>query len=149
MSIQLPKILAPSGLLLEEAIKIRRSKRAGYHAKITLEELSRLLFAGQGTTSDKKRAVASAGMTFPLELYIIAKSVETLKQGLYKYHSEIHSIELIKEQDFTQSLEKACGKYIFVKDAPISIIIAADFSRTTIKYSERGIMYVHFQSFAF
>ncbi len=85
-------------------------------------------------------------MTFPLELYIIAKNVETLKQGLYKYHSETHSIELIKEQDFTQSLEKACGKYIFVKDAPISIIIAADFSRTTIKYSERGIMYVYMEA---
>ncbi|MBU4246561.1 MAG: SagB/ThcOx family dehydrogenase, partial [Nanoarchaeota archaeon] len=119
MLIQLPKILAPSGILLEEAIKLRRSKRAEYKPQISFEELSRLLFSAQGITSDKKRAVASAGMAFPLELYIIAKNVETLKQGLYKYLPDTHSIELIKEQDFTQALENACGKYAFVTDAPV------------------------------
>ncbi|MFH1472397.1 MAG: SagB/ThcOx family dehydrogenase [Nanoarchaeota archaeon] len=146
MLIQLPKILAPSGILLEEAIKLRRSKRAEYKPQISFEELSRLLFSAQGITSDKKRAVASAGMAFPLELYIIAKNVETLKQGLYKYLPDTLSIELIKEQDFTQALENACGKYAFVTDAPVNIIIAADFRRTTRRFAERGIMYVHMEA---
>ncbi len=144
--ISLPKISKPSGILLEEAIKLRRSKRAGYCAKITLEELSRLLFAGQGITADKKRAVASAGMTFPLELYIVAKNIEKLDAGLYRYVPQSHSIEQLKEGDFTKSLEEACGKYAFVRDAPACIIIAADFERTTSRYGGRGMMYVHMEA---
>lgn len=146
MSISLPKHTKPSGLLLEEAIKLRRSKRAGYKSKITLEELSKLLFAGQGITADKKRAVASAGMTYSLELYVIAKNVETLKQGLYKYLPETHSIEMIKENDFSEALEKAKGKYAFVTDAPVCILIAADYNKTTQRFAERGMMYVHMEA---
>lgn len=145
-SVSLPSIAKPSGILLEEAIKLRRSKRNGYKSKISLVELSKLLFAGQGITSDKKRAIPSAGMTFPIELLVIAKNVETLKQGLYKYLPETHSIETIKEDGCTQALEKAKGKYAFVTDAPVCIIIAADLSRTTQRFAERGIMYVHMEA---
>ncbi len=109
-SVLLPQPAKPSGILLEEAIKLRRSKRADYKPKITLEELTHILFAAQGITSSNKRAVASAGATYPLELFVVVKNIETLKSGLYRYHSETHSIELIKEQDFTQALENACGK---------------------------------------
>lgn len=161
--IQLPKILAPSGLLLEEAIKLRRSKRSGYKSKISLEELSRLLFAAQGITSNKKRAVASAGAAYPLELFVVAKNVEKLDAGLYRYDPLSHSIERledgdfqprveksraneVKRNDFTKCLETACGKYAFVKGAPVSIIIAADFQRTTARYGGRGIMYVHMEA---
>jgi len=144
--ISLPPIRKPSGILLEDAIRLRRSKRANYKPKISLAELSRLLFAGQGATDGKKRTVASAGMTYPLELFIIAKNIETLKQGLYKYLPETHAIELIKEQDLSEALGKAFGKYVFVKDAPVTIIIAADFGRTTSRYSERGMMYVHMEA---
>ncbi len=144
--ISLPKISESSGLLLEEAIKLRRSKRAGYKNKISLVELSHLLWSAQGITADKKRTVASAGMTYPLELYIIVKNVETLKQGLYRYIPETHSIETVKEADYTQTLEKARGKYAFVTDAPICILIAADFQRTTQRFGERGIIYVHMEA---
>lgn len=144
--ISLPKAAKSSGILLEEAITLRRSKRAGYKHEISLDELSRLLWSAQGITADKKRTVASAGMTFPLELYIIAKNVETLKQGLYKYLPESHSIELIREQDFTPALEKARGKYAFVTDAPVCILIAADSGRTTQRFAERGVMYVYMEA---
>ncbi len=144
--ISLPSPAKSSGLLLEEAIKLRRSKRSGYKEKITIEELSKLLFAGQGMTSDKKRAVASAGMTYPLELFIIAKNVESIKAGLYKYLPQTHSIELIKEQDFSEALQKARGKYTFVSDAPVCIVIVADSQRTTQRFADRGIMYVHMEA---
>lgn len=144
--IDLPKVAGSSGILLEEAMKLRRSKRANYKSKITIEELSRLLWSAQGATEGKKRAVASAGMTYPLELYIIAKNVETLKQGLYKYLPDTHSLETLKEADFSQALEKARGKYAFVNDAPVCIIIAADFGRTTQRFAERGTMYVHMEA---
>ena len=146
LQIILPKIEKSSGLLLEDAIKLRRSKRADYKSQISLVELSRLLWSGQGITADKKRAIPSAGMTFPLELFIIAKNVEVLKQGLYKYLPETHSIEMVNEADFSQALEKACGKYVFVKNAPLSIIITADLKRTTQRFAERGAMYVHMEA---
>ena len=144
--LQLPKISAPKGLLLEEAITLRRSKRSGYRPKLSLVELSWLLFAGQGITADKKRAVASAAMIYPLELYVLAKNVDKLKSGLYRYLPESHSIETLKEADFTSALEKACGKYAFVRDAPVSIIIAADFSKITARFGERGNMYIQMEA---
>ena len=146
LQIALPKAAKSSGILLEEAIKLRRSKRVGYKPKISLIELSRILWSAQGMTSDKKRAVASAGMIYPLELYVVAKSVDELKPGLYKYIPESQSIELVNEGELSQALEKACGKYVFVKDAPVCIVVVADLPKITARFGERGIMYVHMEA---
>lgn len=144
--IPLPNIRTPSGILLEQAQRLRRSKRSGYRSRISLDELSRLLFAGYGKTEGYHHTVPSAGATYPLELFLIAKNIDGLAAGIYRYAPENHSLEGHKTGNFSKDIERCCGKYTFAKDAPVCIIISADFSRTISRYKERGAMYVHMEA---
>jgi len=143
--VELPEFREPEGILLEDAIQKRRSKCSGWKEKISLSELSRLLWSAQGRTDDLHRSVPSAGATYPLEVFVAAKKVESLPEGVYRYIPERHGLEKVGERGFSEKLAQACGKYSFVCDAPMCIIICADFSRTTSRYGERGIRYVHME----
>jgi len=55
---------------IERCIRERRSVRAFRDRALTKDELGQLLWAAQGVTAaDGKRAVASSGALYPLELY--------------------------------------------------------------------------------
>ena len=151
--ILLDSIKKPDGILLEKAILKRRSKRAKYKKSITKEALSRLLFAAYGKTDKERigvgwyrRAVPSAGATYPLEFFVLIKSAKGIPEGIHYYNQRRHALELLKDGDYSDIFANACGKYQFVADAPATIIIAAEFSRTTLRYKDRGTMYVHMEA---
>ena len=148
-TILLEPIKAPKGILLEKAVLLRRSKRANYKKSISKEALSRLLFAAYRKTDKERigvgwyrRAVPSAGATYPLEFFVLAKSVKGIPEGIYYYSQKKHALELLKDGDYSDIFANACGKQQFIADAPASIIIAAEFSRTVLRYKDRGMRYV-------
>lgn len=145
VSIELAKPPKPSGITLEEALKGRRSKRAGWRNNVSFDEVSRLLWAAYGHTEGHRHTVPSAGATYPLELFVVAKSVGGIKQGIYRYFPERHALEDVKPGDVSKELGAACEKYSFVKDAPLCIVLAAEFSRTASRFGERAIRYVHME----
>jgi hypothetical protein len=72
MRIKLPKPKYNSDVSLEESLVKRRSVRDYTGELLTLEEVSQLLWAAQGTTSDwGGRTAPSAGALYPLEVYVI------------------------------------------------------------------------------
>lgn len=144
--IGLAKPPKPAGVLFEETLKLRRSKRAGWKSNISFDDLSRLLWSAYGKTEGHHHTVPSAGATYPLEIFVLAKSVGGLKPGIYRYLSEGHALEQAKLGDFSKEIGDACGKYSFVRDAPACIMICAEFSRTTSRYGERAIRYVHMEA---
>lgn len=144
-TIPLEKAPKESGMPLEGAIKARRSKRAGWKHSVTLFELSQLLWSAQGKTDEAHRSVPSAGATYPLETFISAKNVEGLAPGIYRYMPEEHALEAVDENDATEKIGIACGKYMFVRDAPLCIIIVAECSRTTVRFGERAMRYIHME----
>jgi SagB-type dehydrogenase family enzyme len=95
-------------------------------------------------TKDGYRTVPSAGATYPLELFIIVapKGVEGIEEGMYHYKSETHSLVLMREGDFRNHLCSACFWQEFIKEAPLSMVIVADYTRTTRRYGNRGRRYV-------
>ena len=113
---------------------------------LTLFKVSQLLWAAQGITSrDGKRAAPSAGATYPIELYLVAGMVEGLEPGVYHYIPENHSLRLVFTGDVRAELMEACLGQSWVGDAPVSIVICAVYERTTARYGERGIRYVHIE----
>jgi len=59
-------------LSLEQALRERRSVREYATARLTLDEIGQLLWAGQGITDDDgHRTAPSAGARYPLELYAV------------------------------------------------------------------------------
>ncbi len=71
--------------------------------------------------------------------------VERLEPGIYHYSSSSHSLEKIKDQDIRNKLSQDALGQRMIEKAPINIIIAADYGRTTGHYGQRGIRYVHME----
>ncbi len=147
--IYLPLPIFKGNMSLEEAILHRRSIREYRKESLTLHQLSQLLWAAQGITEVRWgfRASPSAGATYPLEIYVVVgnNGVRELASGVYRYKPHSHSLVLVKKGDVREELYSACLNQEWVRDAPVVLVIVADYERTTRVYGERGIRYVHME----
>lgn len=140
--INLPSPSFKGNVSVEEALLKRRSIRNYTDQPLTLEQVSQLLWAAYGVT--KKignvllKTAPSAGATYPLEIYVMVGNVVGLEPGIYKYNPENHTIKLHLSGDLRQQVTKACLSQTMISRAPISIIYAAVYERTTVRYGQRG-----------
>lgn len=145
--IKLPEPKLEGEVSLEQALFKRRSVREYSGIALTLKEVAQLLWAGQGKTVEwGGRTAPSAGGIYPLEIYLVTGNVEGLAEGVYRYRPEEHALAKIKEQDVRRELAEAAAGQSFVGEAAIDIIITAIYERTTGKYGDRGLRYVHFEA---
>lgn len=148
--INLPAPRFKGEMSLEEAILKRRSRRDYQEKSLTLEQISQILWAAQGITEEETgfRSAPSAGALYPLEIYIVVggKGVKELKESVYHFIPQGHKIEKKKEGDLRQDLMRACLDQSSVAQAPIVLIITAEYERTTQKYGDRGKQYVHMEA---
>lgn len=149
-TIKLPEPNKIGKMSVEEAIGKRRSIRDYSDEPLTLKEISQILWAAQGITDPvrKFRSAPSAGATYPLEIYVVVKKngVRELPEGVYHYNPYTHSVEIVKKGDFSYELYKACLNQEWILKAPVNIVITAVYERTTKRYGERGIRYVHMEA---
>jgi len=131
---------------VEEALARRRSIREYSQKPLTVEEVMKLLWAAQGITLQPYgfRTAPSAGGTYPLEVYVVAKpsGVEGLEAGIYHYQPRDHSLICRINGDFSGQLMAAALDQEWVGSAPVNFVVTAVFERTTGKYGERGVRYV-------
>jgi len=80
-----------------------------------------------------------------LEVLLLAGSVHDLGPGLYRYHLREHALAPLLEGDLRTPLAAAALDQSFVKDGAAALVITAIYERTTGKYSQRGIRYVHME----
>jgi len=124
-------------------LELRRSVREFSAEHVTLEHISQLLWAAQGITRDGKgRAAPSAGAHYPVEVYLVAGDVPGLSQGTYHYRPGRHDLEQRTVGDHRAELADAALQQTWMVDAPLIIVIAAVFGRTTAEYGDRGNHYV-------
>jgi len=142
--IKLTKPKEKGSTSIEETLNRRRSVRDYKRGPLSLEQVSQLLWAASGRNL-YRRTAPSAGATYPLEIYLVVGEVEGLEQGIYHYSSPRHSLEMIREQDVRNRLSRAALGQEMIEEAPVNIIIAADYGRTTGHYGQRGNRYVHME----
>jgi len=145
-TIKLPKPVEDSKTSIEKALLKRRSVRSFKDSPLKLSEVSQLLWAAQGVTSPRGlRTAPSAGALYPLEVYIVAGNVDDLPAGVYHYRPVSHElVRVIKGDRRTELCAAALGQ-TSVRNAAAVIIFAAVYERTTAKYGDRGIQYVHME----
>ena len=145
-TIGLPRV-APEAGCLEANLYERRSVRGYAPTELTLEQVGRLLFAGQGINRAKGyRTVPSAGALYPLELFLVAGSVQSLEPGVYRYRPVEHDLVRTAPGDRRGEVAGACLGQGWMATAPAQIVISAVHERVTGKYGSRGVMYVHFEA---
>ncbi len=143
--IELPEPRLESDYSVEQALSSRRSVREYSSEPLELSEVSQLLWAAQGITLPGKnfRTAPSAGATFPIYLYLIVSNVEDLDVGLYKYDPVSHSLEMLSDRDIRAEMSQTVLRQAPFRNGACSIVITADYERTTARYGERGIRYLH------
>jgi SagB-type dehydrogenase family enzyme len=132
---------------VEEVILKRRSTRAFSNKSITKNQLSQLLWASQGISRGYYRTIPSAGATYPLEVFSVVgeSGVESLGAAVYRYSPKEHSIIIHLLGDLRKELCSACLGQDFIRKAPLSFVVCAEYSRTTASYGDRGVRYVHME----
>ncbi len=149
-TIALPAPNLSGEMSVEEAIFRRRSIRSYLREPLTLKEIGQLLWAAQGVTFTQRgfRAAPSAGATYPMVIYlsIRGEGVEGLPPGIYRYEPSGHLLYLLRSGDFSVELARAALDQRWVKEAPVCIVIAANFERTMSVYGERGARYVYMEA---
>ena len=139
--INLPEPNQDSSVSLEQAITKRRSRRKFVSKALTLEQIGQLCWAAQGQEAHiRYRTAPSAGATYPLELLVVTCD------GLFQYLPAKHSLERLTDQNLRTELTMAAWGQKFIVDAPLTLVFAAQFSRTTGRYGQRGIRYVYIEA---
>ncbi|HPX73979.1 MAG TPA: SagB/ThcOx family dehydrogenase [Methanoregulaceae archaeon] len=146
-TISLPSPRIQSQISVEAALLTRRSVRTYSDAPLTLPEAGQLLWAAQGITDPNGfRTAPSAGALYPLELYLVVKSVDRLSPGIYHYLPTDHQLRLLSEGEVSDQLSSAALRQSAVKDAPAVIVFSAVPERTMARYGERGMQYVFMEA---
>lgn len=139
-SLPQPKIMGK--MSVEESIFRRRSERSFYPNELSLEQISQLLFAGQGITDRTWgfRAAPSSGALYPMNLYVVKKD------GVFEYIPESHKLVQVTEEDRRPSLVRASLGQSFIGEAPVVIVIAGNFRITYAKFGQRAYRYINMEA---
>jgi len=144
--LRLPAPQRDGKVSLERCLATRRSVRAYRDDALKLAELSQLLWAAQGITGGERlRTAPSAGALYPLEVYVLAGSVEGLAAGIYKYRPERHELVRVAQEDRRRALAEAALGQQFIAQAPAAFVIAGVYERTARRYGDRAPRYVHIE----
>ncbi|MFO7801730.1 MAG: SagB/ThcOx family dehydrogenase, partial [Desulfovermiculus sp.] len=129
-----PENGAFTGLMYE-----RRSMRTFASGRISLEQMSHILFAAQGITrKDRYRTVPSAGALYPLELYLVSGEVQGLEAGVYKYLPHEHRLVQVASGDKREELASQAYQQMWVAEAQAVMVICTVYQRLSGKYGRRG-----------
>ena len=144
--IKLPKPDLTGEQSIEKLLQQRRSVRSYQKSSLNLAEVGQLLWSAQGVSSARGlRTAPSAGALYPLQLYVVVGDVNELSPGIYQYNPEEHSLLKTTNGDLRKSLQEAALDQSCIGDAAIIFVFTAIYRRTTGKYGDRGVRYVHME----
>ncbi len=145
-SLPLPAPRRGGGMPLAEALQRRRSVRRFAQRPLALAELSQLLWAAQGVSAPGRRTAPSAGALYPLELLLIARQVEGLAGGAYRFQPEAQTLQRSEAAVTTADLQRAALGQAAVTEAAAAVVLTAVAVRSAGKYAARSARYIAFEA---
>ncbi|ENQ3080076.1 SagB/ThcOx family dehydrogenase [Bacillus cereus] len=129
------------GSFLDVLLK-RQTIRSFSEKPITLIELSSILYFVWGAQSCKRdfgvgatlfKTSPSGGARHPIEVYPYISNVTGIKEGLYHYNVQNHSLNVINKEKITDIIDMAAGQK-YVKGASVLFFYTACLERSMWKY---------------
>lgn len=116
---------------LMNALEKRRSVREFRKEELSLQTISNLLWAANGINRPEQgmRTAPSAKNAQEIDVYVAMKS------GLYVYNAKAHQLDPVLNKD----IRVFVGIQGFVKDAPISLVLVADYGRLDGSENEKNL----------
>jgi SagB-type dehydrogenase family enzyme len=142
---------APPPTQLGKLLLQRQSTRQYQRRSLRVDALSALLACAYGIVDTApmgvqspfmRRAVPSAGGLYPLEIYLLARDVESVADGIHHYDVLGHGLRLLHGGDPFAALAPMFYTYPFIEQANLVVAMAAVFERTQKKYGPRGYRYI-------
>jgi len=131
-SIQLLKPQVDNNRPFMQLLQDRSSSRSFRAEKLPIQVLSNLLWAAFGInrTDAGKRTAPSAMNWQEIDVYV------AMAEGLYLYDAKAYELKPV----FPDDVRALTGRQEFVKDAPVSLIYVADFSKMgTVTKEEKNL----------
>ena len=147
--VPLPQPDVDGSMLLSTAMKNPGFSNVLKDHQMKLGEISQLLWAVQGMTHGSAfRVIPSAGATYPLEIYVVQVDDSELEEGCYHYSPQDHQLE---RSNITISRDRISSSFegddrLAVSNVSTVFFILAEYSRTTNRYGDRGVQYVHLET---
>jgi SagB-type dehydrogenase family enzyme len=145
-AIALPTDFAGLDRSASQVLLERKSAREFSGASMPLADMAAILYFGSAVTRETVdefgitwgfRCAPSGGALYPIDIYCVVNRVASLEGGLYGYDAGSHSLQLLKQHDYVESLVKAT----YVANAGMAsfcVLMAANFARSKFKYGERA-----------
>ena len=129
--VKLPPPAFEGVMSVEEALKRRRTVRRFASRGLELKQVSQLLWARGLKRPRGLRTAASAGATYPMELYLVVgeRGVAQLAPGLYHYRPAEPGLELLQKGDLRAAAARASLSQGWMAEAPVMVVIAAEYRR--------------------
>jgi SagB-type dehydrogenase family enzyme len=129
-AVALPAARREGPVSLEAALAARRSVRDYAPGALGLKDVAQLLWAAQGVTSpDGKRTAPSAMHRYPLELVVVARDVQGLAPGAYRYLPARHALEPLATAAAVEPLLASVSPQAQVRTAPALFVVAVVYAR--------------------
>jgi SagB-type dehydrogenase family enzyme len=121
---------------LGRVLAARRSIREYGSRQLTLDELSFLLWAGQGITSrDGERVAPSAGAIYPITLSVADA------EGVWRYVPGGHALERVAAEDRRKRLAAATSGQEFLAGVPAIVAVTGAPAALATRYGARAERY--------
>lgn len=147
--IKLPAPVHKGTMSVEEALTKRRTVRHFASRSLSLGQVSQLLWGADGVSDPRGlRTAPSAGATYPLELYLVVgeRGVVDLAPGVYRYLPQTNALQLTPAKgDLRAQVARVSLHQNWMAEAPVMVVIAAEYSRCMARYGNRGIQYTHME----
>lgn len=152
--IKLPKPAFTGKMSVEAAMLKKKSVRHFSKDPLTLEQVSQLLWAANGSlpvdaiSGATVKTLPSAGGIYPLEIFLLTgnDTIKGLPAGIFQYYAISNSLVQTSQGDGRLALAQAALSQLWIASAPAVIVIAASFNKMTAKYGNEGIKYVFMES---
>lgn len=152
MAIDLPEPQKKGVVPVEVALRQLPTEPAIHPVELNIAQVGQLLWACQGVSLKDSgwiypfRTAPSAGGLYPLETFAALAGVAGVEPGAYRYNPYQHRLEPRAPGDVRPILaEQLREGEAAVLAAPLTVVLAGVFERTTVKYGDRGIRYVYME----